>query len=90
MDWRKIAVANSLNPGLGLIEYEKQRKKAQKFNEIEYNLRNMKVGATLDVEKYTIKKNGPHKFDLMVHNSIIRQFISSLTLVEYLKHMIWT
>lgn len=88
MDWRKIAVANSLNSGLGLMEYEKQRKRAQKFNEIEYNLRNMKVGATLDVDIYSIRKNGPHKFDLMVHNSIIRQFISSLTLVEYLKHMI--
>lgn len=89
MGWRKIAVANALNPGLGYMEYEKQRRKAQKFNEIEYNLRNMKVGATLDVDIYSIRKNGPYKFDLMVHNSIIHQFTSSLTIIEYLKHIIW-
>lgn len=71
MDWRKIAVTNSLNPGLGLMEYEKQRKKAQKFNEIEYNLRNMKIGATLDVEKYTIKK--------MDHINLILWFIIVLS-----------
>lgn len=71
MDWRKIAVANSLNPGLGLIEYEKQQRKAQKFNEIEYNLRNMRVGATLDVEKYTIKK--------MDHINLILWFIIVLS-----------
>lgn len=88
MDWGKIAVANALNPGLGLMEYEKQRRRAQKFNEIEYKLRIMKAGATLDVERYTIRKNGPYKFDLMIHNNIVRQFTSYLMLVEYLKHMI--
>lgn len=35
MDWGKIAIANAINPGLGVMEYEKQRRKAQKFNEIE-------------------------------------------------------
>jgi hypothetical protein len=25
----------------------------------------------------------------MVHNSIIHQFTSSLTIIEYLKHIIW-
>ena len=58
MDWGKIAIANAINPGLGVMEYEKQRRKAQKFNEIEFKLRTMKVGATLDVERYTIKKQG--------------------------------
>ena len=27
MDWGKIAIANAINPGLGVMEYEKQRKK---------------------------------------------------------------
>lgn len=88
MDWGKIAIANAINPGLGVIEYEKQQRKAQKFNEIEFKLRTMKVGATLDVERYTIKKQGQYNYDLMVHNSIVRQFTSYLMLVEYLKHMI--
>jgi hypothetical protein len=88
MDWGKIVVANAVSPALGFLEYEKQRKKAQKINEIDYKIRTMKVGATLDVERYTIRKNGPYKFDLMVHNSIVRQFTSSLLLVEYLKQMI--
>ena len=87
MDWGKIAIANAINPGLGVMEYEKQRRKAQKFNEIEFKLRTMKVGATLDVERYTIKKQGQYNYDLMVHNSIVRQFTSYLMLVEYLKHM---
>ena len=88
MDWGRIAVANAINPGLGLMEYEKQRKRAQKFNEIEFKLRTMKIGATLDVERYTIKKQGQYNYDLMVHNSIVRQFTSYLMFVEYLKHMI--
>jgi uncharacterized protein (DUF885 family) len=78
--------------GIGLVEMKELRNYAEqnskKFNEIEYNLRNMKVGATLDVDIYSIRKNGPHKFDLMVHNSIIHQFTSSLTIIEYLKHII--
>ena len=28
MDWGKIAIANAINPGLGVMEYEKQRKKS--------------------------------------------------------------
>lgn len=88
MDWGKIAVVNAINPSLGVMEYEKQRKRAQKFNEIEFKLRTMKIGATLDVERYTIKKQGQYNYDLMVHNSIVRQFTSSLTIIEYLKHMI--
>jgi len=88
MDWGKIAIANAINPGLGVMEYEKQRKRAQKFNEIEFKLRTMKIGATLDVERYTIKKQGQYNYDLMVHNSIVRQFTSYLMLVEYLKRMI--
>ena len=48
----------------------------------------MKIGATLDVERYTIKKQGQYNYDLMVHNSVVRQFTSYLMLVEYLKHMI--
>lgn len=87
-NWNKIAVANAIHPALGLKEYEDQRKRAQKFNEIEFKLRTMKIGATLDVERYTIKKQGQYNYDLMVHNSIVRQFTSYLMLVEYLKHMI--
>lgn len=73
---------------MGVIEYKKQQRKAQKFNEIEFKLRTMKVGVTLDVERYTIKKQGQYNYDLLVHNSIVRQFTSYLMLVEYLKHMI--
>ena len=32
MDWGKIAIANAINPGLGVMEYNRQHEKKQKQN----------------------------------------------------------
>ena len=56
MDWCKIGIANAISPGLGLSEYNKQRKREQKKNELEYQLRCMREGDKLRLGFVEVEK----------------------------------
>lgn len=56
MDWNKISVAHAMNPGLGLAEWNRQHKRDQKKNEVEYLLRRMDEGDKIKIGFVDVEK----------------------------------
>jgi len=56
MDWCKIGIANAINPGLGYLEYNRQHKREQRKNEVEYKLRCMREGDELKFGVVEVQK----------------------------------